>query len=123
MKRYPFFYDTSNWLVPFYLQHPDIAQFVKKLEGNRFLESIMQRGPFCNSDKYSFLIAFQEVVDRLPVSMRDLMARGEAAMGEFEQPEEQLSAAYIRRIYLMDLYRFFRLFPNRSSMENPLKKE
>ena len=123
MKRYPFFYDTSNWLVPFYLQHPDIAQFVKKLEGNRFLESIMLRGPFCNSDKYSFLIAFQEVVDRLPVSMRDLMARGEAAMGEFEQPEEQLSAAYIRRIYLMDLYRFFRLFPNRSSMENPFEKE
>ena len=123
MKRYPFFYDTSNCMVPFYLQHPDIAQIVKRLKGNRFLESIMQRGPFCNSDKYSFLIAFQEVVDHLPASMRDLMNRGEAAMGEFEQPEEQLSAAYIRRIYLMDLYRFFRLFPNRSSLKNPFEKE
>lgn len=40
MKRYPFFYDTSNWLVPFYLQHPDIAQFVKKLEGNRFWRAL-----------------------------------------------------------------------------------
>ena len=22
MKRFPFFYDISNWLVPFYIQHP-----------------------------------------------------------------------------------------------------
>jgi hypothetical protein len=33
MKRYPFFYDMSNWFVPFYIQHPDIAQYVEKMEG------------------------------------------------------------------------------------------
>lgn len=122
MKRYPFFYDTSNWLVPFYKQHPDILQFLKKTGNHRFLDRILKRGPFCNSDKYSFVIAFQEVVDRLPATMRDMLRRGEAAMDEFEEPEDKYSTAYIRRIYLMDLYRFFRLFPNRSALCNPFEK-
>ena len=121
MKRFPFFYDMSNWLVPFYLQHPDIAQFVDKLETNRFLDVIMQRGPFCNSDKYSFVIAFQQVLNQLPENMREMMKRGEAQMDEMGETgqEEQQSPAYIRRIYLMDLFRFFRLFPNRTALCNP----
>ncbi len=118
MKRYPFFYDLSNWLVPYYLQHPDIAPFVQKMDEMRFVDSLMQRGPFCNSDKYSFVIAFQEVVRQLPESMRQMMKRGEASFGEMEV-EERHSAAYIRRIYLMDLYRLFRLFPNRTALHNP----
>ncbi len=118
MKRFPFFYDISNWLMPFYLQHPDIAQFVEKLDARHFVEQIMQRGPFCNSDKYSFVMAFQQLIGTLPTNMREMMKRGEAQMAELE-PMEQQSPAYIRRIYLMDLYRFFRLFPNRSALCNP----
>ena len=118
MKRFPFFYDMSNWLVPFYMQHPDIARFVDKQQGNKFLEYMMKAAPFCNSDKYSFVIAFQQVVDKLPENMRQMMKRGELKMAEVEQEELQLPA-YIRRIYLMDLFRFFRLFPNRSALWNP----
>ena len=119
-KRFPFFYDISNWFVPFFIQHPDIAQFVEKYEDNRFLSSIMSKGPFCNSDKYSFVIAFQQVVNQLPESMRQAMKRGEASMGDMTMDnEEQQTPAFIRRNYLMDLYRFFRLFPNRQSFVNP----
>ena len=118
MKRFPFFYDICNWFVPFYIQHPDIAQFVQKVESINFLEHALQKGPFCNSDKYSFLIAFQQVMDRLPENLRQMMKRGEASFGEMED-EEQHSPAFIRRSYLMDLYRFFRLFPNRSALCNP----
>ena len=56
MKRFPFFYDISNWLVPFYIQHPDIQQYVSRMEGNRFLQHIMANNMFCNNDKYSFVI-------------------------------------------------------------------
>ena len=118
MKRFPFFYDMSNWLIPFYLQHPDLAQFVGKLEDNRFLKSIVLRGPFCNSDKYSFVMAFQQVVSHLPENVRQMMQRGEASIPEIDE-EEQRTPAFYRRIYLMDLYRFFRLFPNRSALCNP----
>ena len=120
MKRYPFFYDLSNWLVPFYLEHPDIAHFVQKMDEMQFVEAMMQKGPFCNSDKYSFVIAFQEVVGRLPENIRQMLKRGEASLVGMEV-EGQNSAAYIRRIYLMDLYRIFRLFPNRSALLNPFE--
>ena len=123
MKRYPFFYDLSNWLVPFYLQHPDIAQFVQKMEDTTyFVEQMMLKGPFCNSDKYSFVIAFQDVVNRLPESMRQMMKRGEAQM-DMISPDDVHTAAYIRRIYLMDLYRVFRLFPNRSALHDPFESQ
>jgi tetratricopeptide (TPR) repeat protein len=123
MKRYPFFYDTSNWLVPFYLRHPDLAQFRKKIGDNRYVESMMEHGPLCNSDKYSFYIVFLEMFERLPKSMRELLVNGEARLDKIEtaSDEEQRSPAYIRRIYLMDLYRLFRLFPNRSSLNNTLE--
>ncbi len=120
IKRYPFFYDVSNWFVPFFLQHPDIAQFVNKQENNRFMAYIMRKGPFCNSDKYSFVIAFQQVFNHMPDSMRQAMKNGEAGLDGVETDDaEQRTPAFIRRNYLMDMYRFFRLFPNRQAFINP----
>ena len=122
MKRFPFFYDVSNWLVPFYIQHPDIQQFASRMRDNKFVEKMMRTGPFCNSDKYSFIIAFLQVMERMPESMRKMLERGEATMGEL--PEEELhTSAFIRRAYLMDLYRFFRLYPHRSEFENPFDRD
>ena len=119
MKRYPFFYDMSNWLVPFYIQHPDISQFVQRIGSNRMIETILGRASFSNSDKYSFIIAFQQVMNQLPENIRLMMKRGEASMGDEVPTEELQSPAFIRRSYLMDLYRFFRLFPNRAALCNP----
>ena len=118
MKRFPFFYDISNWFVPFYIQHPDIIHFVRRMEGNKFLEKVMRQGPFCNSDKYSFMIAFQQVMERIPEGMRKMLERGEATMGDVPE-EEMQTPAFIRRTYLMDLYRFFRLYPSRNEFQNP----
>ena len=118
MKRFPFFYDISNWLVPFYMQHPDIAQFLDKVSGSTYLQRIVKNGPFCNSDKYSFLIVFNNVIDSFSESIRNIMMNDNIPIDEIET-EDQDSALYIRRIYLMDLYRFFRLFPNRSALCNP----
>ena len=118
MKRFPFFYDISNWFTPFFFEHPDIIHFVKRAKGNKFLEKMMRVGPFCDSDKYSFVIAFQQVMEQIPESMRKMLDRGEATMGEVPM-EELTTPAYMRRAYLMDLYRFFRLYPNRQEFENP----
>ena len=118
MKRYPFFYDISNWFTPFYFQHPDISQFMERIESDKFLENVLQRAPFCDSDKYSFVMAFQQVVNGLPENMRQMMKRGETSLPEMDVEERQ-SGAYIRRSYLMDMYRFFKLFPNRSVLCNP----
>ena len=92
MKRFSFFNEISNWFVPFYLQHPDIAQQVKEIDGNLFMEALMERGPFCDSDKYSFLIAFQRVVGSLPEDLRNVMRKGEAPLGEPFPPALNLSS-------------------------------
>ena len=100
------------------MQHPDVAQFVERMECLRFVESILTKGPFCNSDKYSFLIAANDVLSRFPASMREVMMNNEASLGEMKIGENQ-TAAYLRRLYLMDIYRFFRLYPHRAELANP----
>lgn len=118
MKRFPFFYDMSNWLVPFYMQHPDIAQYVERLQGNRLVEVLVKNGLFCNSDRYSLVMSMQQMMEHLPESIRELLQRKELSLEELEVAENP-SPAFARRLYLMDLYRFFRLFPNRAALFNP----
>ncbi len=118
MKRFPFFDEICNWFVPFYIDHPGISSIAERFSGNRFLQGLMNVGPFCSSDKYSFLLAFGQVMDRIPQNLREMMERGEASFTEVLK-EESRSAAFIRRTYLQDIYRFYRIHPRRSEFCNP----
>jgi tetratricopeptide (TPR) repeat protein len=120
MKRFLFFQEICNWFVPFYIDHPGIADLAEKFQKNSFLQSLMKAGPFCHSDKYSFVLAFNQVMNHIPKNLWEMMERGEASVTEVLK-EESRSAAYIRRIYLQDLYRFFRLYPYRSEFCNPFE--
>ena len=124
MKRFPFFNQLSNWFVPFYSQHPDISQIWNNTRGKKFLKAITRLGAFCDSDKYSFVLAFSQVLDRLPKGMLKLIEEGEATaipMGGEVSELEQEKPAFMRRLYLQDLYRFYRLFPTRSEFCNPFE--
>lgn len=124
MKRFPFFSQLSNWFVPFYSQHPDISEIWNNSRGNKFLKGVTRLSAFCDSDKYSFVLAFNQVLDRLPQSMLKMIEDGEATAmpmgGEFAD-DQQKTPAFIRRLYLQDLYRFFRLFTTRSEFYNPFE--
>ena len=118
MKRFSFFTELSNWFVPFYTSHPAVSEVLEKTGMKSLLNVLVEKGPFCNSDKYSFVLAFQQVINQIPQNMRGMLERGEATLNEIAT-EELESAAYIRRSYLQDLYRFFRLFPQRAEFVNP----
>ena len=118
MKRFPFFRDAINWFVPFYMEHPGIAEVTDKFASNRFLRLMVSVGPFCNSDKYSFLLAFSQVVERMPKDVMKMFENGEAVM-EDALGKDALTPAYIRRSYLQDLYRFYQLYGYRSQFLNP----
>ena len=120
MKRFSFFQEICNWFEPFYIDHPGIADVAAKFQKNAFMRSLMMTGPFCHSDKYSFVLAFNQVMDHIPKNLMEMMERGEADVAEVMK-EESHSAAYIRRTYLQDLYRFFRLYPYRSEFSNPFE--
>ena len=122
MKRFPFFNELTNWFIPFDFNHPSLATVSEKFKNSRFLHSILRSAPFCNSDKYSFALAFEQVVNRIPPNYVEMIEKGEAALYEFAT-EEKTTPAYIRRMCLQDLYRFFRLFKDRQAFRNIFARE
>lgn len=118
MKRFRFFYQLSNWFCPFNSEHPELRALADKLSGSNLLDTLLQNGPFCDSDKYSFAFAMASVFDRLPANVRNMVGNGEA-LGATVPTGQRESAAYVRRTYLQDLYRFFNIYQNRSDFDNP----
>lgn len=121
MKRFPFFYHVANWFCPFYLEHPEISSTVDKLKDTPLLSNILNNGPFCDSDKYSFTLAVASVINHIPANMREMFNTKEA-LGQTVSDEDQKQPAYIRRMILQDMYRFFRLFYQRSQLVNPFDR-
>ncbi|MBR1463096.1 MAG: tetratricopeptide repeat protein [Prevotella sp.] len=122
MKRLPFFYDLGNWFRPFSKNHPSLGKVKQKLKGSVFFENLLNSAPFCDSDKYSFALVMENLVDRLPENMREMLDDADS-LGPVVPPEESSSGAFIRRMYLQDLYRFFRLHHNRVDVMSPFSKE
>ena len=117
MKRYPFFYDLSNWFVPFYLEHPSLNKVNEKLKGLVLMKKLMNQGPFCDSDKYSFALALASTVDMMPAEVKEMMNNEEALWGPIMVSDTK-SPTYIRRMYLQDFYRFFNLYTDKSDFNN-----
>lgn len=117
MKRFPFFQDIVNWFVPFYPEHPGIAEVTDKLRESKFLNYVLHNGPFCNSDKYSFALAYLQVVVRIPSQLKEVLESNEfPGMMDFE--DVNANKVLIRRTYLQDLYRFYRIFPYKAEFED-----
>ncbi len=127
MKRFPFFDNMSNWFLPFSMDNPAITNLYTNDKDLRLAAGVIDNGSFCESDKYSFVIAFHRVVGQMPANVREMLSNAEAKigvggmMGLKIDAEEQISPTYIRRIYLQDLYRFFALYPSRDRYANPFK--
>lgn len=117
MKRFAFFYTLSNWFIPFFVDHPQLQSVSPQVLHSSIGELVGEKGPFCESDKYSFIIALSSVFNRLPKNIQELMSTGAGI--ELPYSEELSSAAYIRRMYLQDLYRFFKLCDMRKAFQNP----
>lgn len=122
MKRFPFFNGVGNWFLPFYIQHPVVEDVLQKIRGRKFLLSLLKYGPFCDSDKYSFVLAYQTAVNQISENLLSMMDRGEATVvGSELGTTDMETPAFIRRSYLQNLYRFFRVYPMRSEFVNPFE--
>ncbi|MDR1561928.1 MAG: hypothetical protein LBS54_02415 [Dysgonamonadaceae bacterium] len=119
LKNFPFFGEMQNWVVLFNKTN-------KALEGkefNGFADILADSEMLCNSDKYSFFFS----IDRMPEEFRKVM------MGQFssetdsikEMMKEEMQNAGkndrahpAARQYIQDLYRFYKLYPNRTNIED-----
>lgn len=121
MKRFSFFYTMSNWFLPFSINHPQLSHVRQNIEHSRFLDNLMKNGPFCDSDKYSFALAMTDVLQRLPENVRELI-NGNDTVPIIGDDIDKKSPMYIRRMYLQDLFRFYRLCEGRNDMSPKMQE-
>lgn len=123
MKRFPFFTKLTNWFTPFYKEHPDLTSIAPMIASSKFVDRVTKRGPFCESDKYSFVIAMAKVINQMPENMRTMMEDGDLGpIGMHAEGEDLNEPSFMRLQYLQDLYRFYRLCPAAASLRNPFRK-
>ena len=118
MKTFPFFNDLCNWFAPFNAAHPALGAARERQAGSTFLNNLMENGPFCDSDKYSFALAIAQIMDRMPDNVKEML-NSDATFGPTVSKDEQEDPAYICRSYLQSLYRFFRLYRSKRDFLNP----
>lgn len=124
MKRFPFFRKAENWFVPFFKEHPDISEVPADIKNGKFVEAVTKRGPFCESDKYSFVIAMSSVMRQVPENMRQMMDNGEMGpLGMQPEGADVRTPSFVRLQCLQDLYRFFRLNTLAQQLHNPFKSD
>lgn len=103
----PFFQIAANWFLPFTLEHPDWDNATRQ---SSFSQQLERTSLLCNSDKYSFIYLFRS----FPEAQRKI-AEQQLSTAFAEKMEQQTKAEEAHfndalRVYIQDLYRFFKLF-------------
>lgn len=120
MKHYSFFYNMVNWFYPFISNHPDLQLVIDKQIGARMIRFV-ENCPFCNSDKYSYALAMATLYQNIPDEIKQIM-NSEPPTQMMPSPERP-TKPFIRRMYLQDLYRFYKLNASSKYMDDPFKEQ
>lgn len=119
MKRFPFFMKICNWFMPFMPQHPVIAKEMEMLGKSPLVSKVTGNGPFCDSDKYSFILGYASVYKNMPDDVRKMVESGEVSPLGMGDAETQATPNFMRLQYLQDMYRFFKLNTVGQAFYNP----
>jgi tetratricopeptide (TPR) repeat protein len=122
LKQFPFFEELSNWFIPFHKEDWKIRELLKDDSGafdaEKFLKNMENSFILCNSDKYSFCLNVNSIPARergMMVQMFNMEANAmeEAAMDDkiLQKPAFQ---SKIFTQHIQDLYRFYKLYRNKS---------
>lgn len=125
LKSFPFFSELTNWFIPFYPSHPSLVRSSSQedaADNQKLFDLLLKTPVLCNSDKYSFCFSMQTIpadykkmmFDSLSSEFDQLIeAEGEDDLIAHGKKAESVSGQYIR-----DLYRFFKLHPQREGFED-----
>ncbi|MGB4576609.1 MAG: CDC27 family protein [Paludibacter sp.] len=121
LKNFPFFNELSNWFVPFDT-HFSVVNELFEAEEKSVLSAFVGNNAMCNSDKYSFCLSILQ----MPEAQRSMLKQ--SFKMESEQLEEMakdeailtpdLQAKNISKQYVQDLFRFFKLHPQRADFSD-----
>ena len=125
LKSFPFFMEIANWFAPFNSKHPEVQQLLDSENPSNPIQILLNTGNFCDSDKFSLCI----MLKLMPPTQRGMVLSQLTA--QFDGLEEGINdiqpetknIKIIIRNYLQDLYRFYKLHPNRSEFIDPFKMD
>lgn len=123
MKGFPFFRTISNWFMPFDNRQSDVKSACGTLP-EQLLDMLLSGGnSFCSSDKYSMALALAKMppqqLNLISGQMSEqLKAMQEEAASSLKSIQTDLDTEV--KLYLKDLYRFFKL--KNEDTPDPFKK-
>ena len=125
LKHFDFFKEISNWFVPFYKENPEISAILNN-EDKKFREvfsaSLERSSYMCNSDKYSFMLNLTVMPEQQKNLLLNMFNAELESINEVNDQDEMLydlvksQTSYTQ--YIQDLYRFFKLHPDRKNFED-----
>lgn len=124
LKHYQFFREISHWFYPFSTAEPSINKILKEKEvdDHSILHMMLNSPAFCNSDKYSFCLALDDIpLQEMSMMKENVKNREDFLNDQLGAPsnldeEEKVKITY--RQYLHDLYRFCKLWPSRKEQHD-----
>jgi tetratricopeptide (TPR) repeat protein len=125
LKSFPFFSELTNWFVPFFPNHPQLirsSSFEDQSDNQKLFDLLLKTPVLCNSDKYSFCFSMQTIPAEYKKMMFDSLTAEFDQLIEAEHEDDLMAldkkAEAVSGQYVRDLYRFFKLHPQREGFED-----
>ena len=117
MKSYGFFHTFAHWFWPYWSSHPALGNIINKL-GLELMSRVHRNMPFCDNDMYSFMLTTGMLLNKSGEQMIEVfkLIGSQSKKAEFVSLDTPTA---VRRMYLQDLYRFFRLSSMAADFSNP----
>jgi len=121
LKNFSFFNDFANWFLPFDSSYSTISELFDDKEQS-LLTAFVANNALCNSDKYSFCMSILQMPEAQRKSLKRSFKMESDQLAEIEKDQAILApeiySKNISKQYIQDLFRFFKLHPNRSDFSN-----
>ena len=121
LKTHPFFSELSNWFLPFNKQHSVFQTDFNDTTSLNLLSAIGSSTFLCNSDRFSLYISIAQMPDNYKKMVANQFSSEVVALSEIQKselPNPDKKAMDIASQYIRDLYRFYKLYPQKSDFDD-----
>ncbi len=126
LKHFSFFNTIQNWLMPFYLDNPELKEALEQdnllFSDTNVQKSLANSGFLCNSDKYSLFLSIPHMPQFQKEMMGNMFKQQLEQMDEIENSEKLITPekkeSIISNRYIQDLYRFYKIHPQHLQFED-----
>jgi len=121
LKSFPFFSTFSNWFLPFDAQYSSVNELFVN-DDKSLLSAFVNNNVMCNSDKYSFCLSILQMPESQRGMLKQSFKMEAEQLDEMSKDEAMLTpditAKNISKQYIQDLFRFFKLNPQRNDLSD-----